>query len=48
MRQECDAHIRHYLQGGHFCSSSYFAGSCDGRPLSVARHDIENQQRPIG
>ncbi|MEU9367042.1 transposase, partial [Streptomyces avermitilis] len=30
----------------HFWSSSYFAGSCGGAPLTAVHQYIENQQRP--
>jgi putative transposase len=46
LRQEYDSHVHRYLWGGHFWSGSYFAGSCDGAPLTVVRQYIENQQRP--
>lgn len=47
LRKEYDAHVRRYLWGGHFWSSSYFTGSCGGAPLTVVRQCIENQQRPV-
>jgi putative transposase len=47
LRKEYEAHVRRYLWGGHFCSGSYFAGSCGGAPLTVVRQYIENQQRPV-
>ncbi|MGW1753912.1 IS200/IS605 family transposase [Streptomyces mirabilis] len=46
LRQEYDSHVRKYLWGGHFWSGSYFAGSCDGAPLTAVRQYIDNQQRP--
>ncbi len=46
LRQEFPAHIRKYLWGEHFWSSSYFAGSCGGAPLSIVKDYIENQKRP--
>ncbi|WP_425508505.1 IS200/IS605 family transposase [Streptomyces roseirectus] len=36
-RKEYDTHVRRYLWGGHFWSSSYFAGSCGGEPLTVVQ-----------
>lgn len=48
LREECDAHVRRYLWGGHFWSGSYFAGSCDGAPLTEVKQYIENQKRPAG
>ena len=36
-----------FLWGGHFWSGSYFAGSCDGAPLTVVGQYIENEQRPV-
>ncbi|MCX5441104.1 MULTISPECIES: IS200/IS605 family transposase [unclassified Streptomyces] len=47
LRKEYDAHVRPYLWGGHFWSSSYFTGSCGGAPLTVVRQYIDNQQRPV-
>ncbi len=46
LRKEYDAHVRRYLWGSHFWSSSCFAGSCGGAPLTVVRQYIENQQHP--
>jgi putative transposase len=46
LRQEHDAHVRRHLWGGHFRSGSYFAGSCGGAPLTVAKQYVQNQKRP--
>ena len=35
------------LWGNQLWSPSYFAGSCEGAPISVIKQYIENQQRPI-
>jgi putative transposase len=32
--------------GSVFWSSSHFAGSCGGAPLSIVKDYIENQKRP--
>ena len=34
------------LWGGALWSSSYFAGSCGGAPISIIRQYIEQQQTP--
>ncbi|MFC5782478.1 MULTISPECIES: IS200/IS605 family transposase [Streptomyces] len=47
LRQEHSTHVRRYLWGGHSWSGSYFAGSCDGAPLTAVKQYIENQQRPV-
>ncbi|KNE80384.1 cytosine methyltransferase [Streptomyces fradiae] len=47
LRKDYDAHVRQHLWGGHFWSSSYFAGSCGGAPLTVVRQYIDNQQHPV-
>ncbi|OOC53690.1 MULTISPECIES: IS200/IS605 family transposase [Nocardiopsis] len=47
LRQEHEEHVGRYLWGGRFWSGSYFAGSCDGAPLTVVREYVEQQQRPI-
>ncbi|MEV7858251.1 IS200/IS605 family transposase [Streptomyces hirsutus] len=47
LRKEYDAHVRRHLRGGRFWSGSYFAGSCDGPPLTVVRQYLEDQQRPV-
>ncbi|MEU9890562.1 IS200/IS605 family transposase [Sphaerisporangium sp. NPDC051011] len=46
LRKEFCAHIREYLQGDHFWSGSYFAGSVGGAPLTVLKRYIEQQKRP--
>ncbi|MEU4087724.1 transposase, partial [Streptomyces aureus] len=48
LRKEYDNHVRQYLWQGRFWSSSYFAGSCGGAPLTVVKQDIENQKYPTG
>jgi hypothetical protein len=42
LRKGYDAHVRRYLWGGHFWSGSYFAGSCDGAPLT----DVKQYREP--
>jgi putative transposase len=32
---------------GHLWSASYFAGSVGGAPLTILRHYIEDQNRPV-
>ncbi|MFC4109644.1 transposase [Micromonospora zhanjiangensis] len=46
LRQEHDAHLPRYLRGGHPWSPSYFAGSCDGPPLTAVHDYIDNQKYP--
>jgi putative transposase len=46
LRQEHHTHLPRYLCGAHLWSPSYFAGSCGGAPLAVAKEYIENQKRP--
>jgi putative transposase len=38
--------VKKALWGNSFWSPSYFAGSCEGAPISVIRQYIEAQQRP--
>ncbi|WP_256098652.1 transposase [Streptomyces agglomeratus] len=45
--QEYDSHIRRHRWDGHIWSGSYFAGSCDGAPLTLVKQCIDNQKRPI-
>ena len=39
--------IRRYYWKGVFWSSSYFAGSCGGAPITVIRKYIEQQHTPV-
>ncbi|MFF5212075.1 transposase [Streptosporangium sp. NPDC000396] len=45
-RKEYDAHVRRHLWDGRFWSSSHFAASCAGAPLSITEGYVENQKRP--
>ncbi|GAA3837858.1 hypothetical protein GCM10022403_082980 [Streptomyces coacervatus] len=45
LRKEYDTHVRRYLQGGHFWSGSYFAGSCGGAPLTVVKQPYVQAHR---
>jgi putative transposase len=42
LRKEFPAHIRRHLWGGHFWSSSYFAASCGGAPLSIIKEFLKS------
>ncbi|MET7332807.1 IS200/IS605 family transposase [Nonomuraea sp. NPDC005650] len=46
LRKEFGVHLRKHLQGDHFWSGSYFAGSVGGAPLTVLKQHIEQQKRP--
>ena len=46
LRQEFPELRRHYWNGTHLWSASYFAGSVGGAPISVLRQYIEQQSRP--
>ncbi|MET8509887.1 transposase [Streptomyces sp. NPDC004787] len=43
LRNDYNAHVRRYLRGGHFCSGSYFAGSCGGPLPAVVKPCIEKE-----
>ncbi|MET8046408.1 IS200/IS605 family transposase [Streptosporangium sp. NPDC005286] len=45
--KEYGAHVRRLLWGGHFWSGSYVAASVGGTPLTVLKHYIEQQKRPV-
>src|SRR3979411_2042145 len=47
LRQEFPDLVRHYWRAQRLWSGSYFAGSVDGAPISVLRHYIEQQNRPV-
>ncbi len=47
IRQEFPDLRRHYYRANKLWSGSYFAGSLGGAPLSVVRHYIEQQNRPV-
>ncbi|MEU9888423.1 transposase [Sphaerisporangium sp. NPDC051011] len=47
LRKELGAHVRKYLQGDHFWSGSYFAGSVGGAAPAVLKQYIEQQKRPV-
>jgi putative transposase len=46
LRQEYSAHVRTYLQGGHFWSRSYYAGSTGDANLATVGNYIQSQDRP--
>ncbi|MFI9779419.1 IS200/IS605 family transposase [Streptomyces sp. NPDC051956] len=46
LRQEFTGQANRAIMHGRFWSRSYFAGSCDGAPISVVRQYIEQQKRP--
>ncbi|KND30255.1 hypothetical protein IQ63_29760 [Streptomyces acidiscabies] len=46
LRQEFTDHVNRFIVHGRFWSGSYFAGSCDGAPLSIVEQYIEQQKRP--
>lgn len=46
LRAEYTGRINQIRTGSVFWSPSYFAGSCDGAPLSIVKEYIENQKRP--
>lgn len=46
LRQEFPDLRWHYYQANNLWSGSYFAGSLNGAPLSVARHYIQQQNPP--
>ena len=47
MRSEYPELARHYSRAKKLRSSSYFAGSVGGAPISVQRQYIEQQNRPL-
>ena len=47
LRAEYTGRINHVGMGSVFWSRSYFAGSCNGAPLTVIRQYIEGQKRPV-
>ena len=47
LRQEFPELERHYWQAKRLWSGSYFAGSVGGAPITVLRHYIEQQNRPV-
>jgi putative transposase len=47
LRQEFPDLIQHYWRAQRLWSGSYFAGSVGGPPLSIMRHYIEQQHRPV-
>lgn len=47
LRKEFDDLRFAYWNGGRLWSGSYFAGSVGGAPMSVVRHYIEQQIRPV-
>jgi putative transposase len=47
MRQEYPDLVRHYWRAQRLWSGSYFAGSAGGAPLSIVKHYIEQQNRPV-
>ncbi|WP_331747961.1 IS200/IS605 family transposase (plasmid) [Streptomyces chartreusis] len=46
LRQEFTGRVNRFTMHGRFWSGSYFAGSCDGAPLSIVKQYIEQQKRP--
>jgi putative transposase len=46
LRSEYTGRVNRARTSGRFRSSSYFAASCGGAPLSIIRQYIEQQQRP--
>jgi putative transposase len=46
-RQKFPDLVRHYRRAQRLWSGSYFAGSVGGAPISVLRHDIQQQNRPV-
>jgi putative transposase len=46
-RQEFPGLVRHYYRANKLWSSSYFAGSVGGAPLSIVGQYIEQQNRPV-
>jgi putative transposase len=46
LRSEFTGHVNRANMHGNLWSTSYFAASCGGAPLSIIRHYIEQQQRP--
>ncbi len=46
IRKKNYASIREYLWGNALWSPSYFAGSCEGAPISIIRQYIEQQNTP--
>ncbi len=47
LRQEFPDLVRHYWRAQRLWAGSYFAGSVGGAPLSIVRHYIEQQDRPV-
>jgi REP-associated tyrosine transposase len=47
LRQEFPDLRQHYWRARRLWSGSYFAGSAGGAPISVLRHYIEQQNRPV-
>lgn len=49
LKQEFDSIRAHWIckKSGSLWSPSYFAGSVGGAPLSVLKHYIEQQERPL-
>jgi len=47
LRTEFTGRVNRYSMHGHFWSPSYFAASCEGAPLSIIRHYIEQQKAPV-
>ncbi|MGW6792656.1 IS200/IS605 family transposase [Streptomyces chartreusis] len=47
LRRDFTGPTNYALMHGHFWSSSYFAASCGGAPLTVVRQYIEQQCRPL-
>ncbi|MER5442244.1 transposase, partial [Streptomyces sp. NPDC002790] len=47
LRPEFPDLVRHYWRANKLWSSSYFAGTVGGAPLSVVRQYIEQQNRPV-
>ena len=47
MRQEFPELVRHYWRAQRLWSGSYFAGSVGGAPISILRHYIKQQNRPV-
>lgn len=46
LRTEFTSQVNRASMHGHFWSTSYFAASCTGTPLSIIRQYIEQQQHP--
>ena len=46
LRAEFTERVNRASMREHFWSSPHFAASCDGTPLAIIRHYIEQQQRP--